>query len=266
MPKNLHIFLSDVHLGLKAFDPVAREKAFALFINNLPQETDSLYLLGDIFDFWYEYKYVIPRGFARTLGALASLTDRGVKVYFLKGNHDLWTFGFLERELGIKILEEPTLVEIGGLKFCLAHGDELSGERGQKILKSIFRNKFLQSCFSSLHPRVAFAIALRWSRHNRLSKGMQFRFRGKEDPLYNFAAGFEKVHNVDNFIFGHMHTPGDIKTPGGAGFYILGEWIHGCEYLVFDSDKRELSWANAKTESSTDSQKSLSDTSERALP
>ena len=172
MSKNLHIFLSDVHLGLRAFNPVKREAEFADFLNNLPQETESLYLLGDIFDFWYEYKYVIPKGFTRTLGALANLSDRGVKIYFFKGNHDLWTYGYLEKEVGFKILEDPTVVDIAGVKFCLAHGDELGDDRGQKILKGIFRNRFLQACFSSLHPRWAFAVALRWSRHNRDRKSV----------------------------------------------------------------------------------------------
>lgn len=246
MSGNLHIFLSDVHLGLKAFDPVAREREFARFLNNLPQETAALYLVGDIFDFWYEYKYVIPRGYSRTLGALANLSDRGVAIHFFKGNHDMWTFGFLERELGVNILKDPSVVDISGTRFCIAHGDELGNERGQKILKSIFRNRFLQACFSALHPRIAFAIALRWSRHNRLSKGEQFRFRGENDPLYKFASEFEKSCKVDHFIFGHMHTPGNTLTPGGAGFFILGEWIHGCEYLIFNSDTRELIWANGR--------------------
>jgi UDP-2,3-diacylglucosamine hydrolase len=265
MSKNLHIFLSDVHLGLKAFDPVKREAAFADFLNNLPQETEALYLLGDIFDFWYEYKYVIPKGFTRTLGALANLSDRGVKIFFFKGNHDLWTFGYLEKEVGFKILEDPTIVDIAGVKFCLAHGDELGDERGQKFLKGIFRNRFLQACFSSLHPRWAFAVALRWSKHNRLSKGEQFKFRGDKDPLYRFAVDFEKTNKADYFIFGHIHTPGNTQTPKGAGFYILGEWIHGCEYLVFNSQTKLLSWASAKKESSRDNQTNLCDTSEQAL-
>jgi UDP-2,3-diacylglucosamine hydrolase len=240
--RKLYYFISDVHLGLKAFDPVTRERNFAKFLNGLPEETAEIYLLGDIFDFWYEYKYVIPNGFARTLGAFAGLHDRGVKLYFINGNHDVWTFNYLQREIGFIILNEMTVKEIEGARFCLAHGDELTGEPGQKILKNIFRSRFLQMLFSAIHPRWAFALASRWSKHNRLNSGVDFRFRGDEDPLFKVAAGFEEHNRVDYFIFGHMHTAGDCLTPKGAGFYILGEWIFGCDYLVFNSEDKTLKW------------------------
>ncbi len=238
----LHYFVSDVHLGLKAFNPEQREKRFAGFLYSLPENTDSLYLLGDIFDFWYEYKYVIPRGFSRTLGALGSLFDRGVKIYFIRGNHDVWTYDFLQSELGIIVLEEMSVVSIEGKNFCLAHGDELTGEKSHIFLKKIFKNWVLQKLFSSIHPRWAFAVASRWSKYNRLTKGEQFPFRGEEDPLYPVATEYEKDKNIDYFIFGHIHTPGNNFTPGGAGFYILGEWIHSCDYLVYDTAVKELEW------------------------
>ena len=244
--RSLHYFISDVHLGLKAFNPVARERNFARFLYDLPEETTEIYLLGDIFDFWYEYKYVIPNGFARTLGALAHLNDKGVKIYFINGNHDVWTFRYLQEEIGFIVLKEMTIKEIAGTRFCLAHGDELTGERGQKFLKSVFRNRFLQTLFSSIHPRWAFALASGWSKHNRLNSGMDFRFRGVEDPLYEVAANYEKINHVDYFVFGHMHTAGNNLTPKGAGFYILGEWIHGCDYLVFDSSDKSLRWEKSK--------------------
>ncbi len=240
--RRLHYFISDVHLGLKAFNPVARERNFARFLNELPSDTAEIYLLGDIFDFWYEYKYVIPNGFARTLGALAGLNDRGVKIYFINGNHDVWTFSYLQKEIGFIILEEMTVKDISGTRFCLAHGDELTGETGQRILKKAFRSRFLQILFSSVHPRWAFALASKWSKHNRLNSGMDFRFRGAEDPLYEVASNFEKGEKVDYFIFGHMHTAGNNLTPEGAGFYILGEWIYGCDYLVFNSEDKTLKW------------------------
>lgn len=238
----LYYFVSDVHLGLKAFNPQEREKKFASFLNSLPENTDSLYLLGDIFDFWYEYKYVIPRGFSRVLGALGTLSDRGVKLYFLRGNHDVWTYNFLQTELGIKVLEEMSVVSIEGKNFCLAHGDELMGGKSHMFLKRIFKNRVLQRLFSSIHPRWAFAIASRWSKHNRLSRGNKISFRGEQEPLYWVASDYEKGKNIDFFIFGHMHTPGNNLTPGGAGFYILGEWIYSCDYLVYDSGVGELEW------------------------
>ncbi|MFA6769811.1 MAG: UDP-2,3-diacylglucosamine diphosphatase [Bacteroidales bacterium] len=242
LQSKLYYFVSDVHLGLKAFNPEEREKKFANFLYTLPDNTDSLYLLGDIFDFWYEYKYVIPRGFSRTLGALGALNDRGVKVYFIRGNHDVWTYNFLQLELGVTVLEEMCVVSIDGKNFCLAHGDELTGEKYHLFLKRIFKNKFLQKLFSAIHPRWAFAIANRWSKHNRLTEGEIMPFRGIGDPLYSVVSEYEKNNKVDYFIFGHMHTPGNILTPGGAGFYILGEWIHHCEYLVYDTEVGTLKW------------------------
>lgn len=240
--KNKYYFVSDVHLGLRAFDPEEREKKFATFLYQLPDDTAHLYLLGDIFDFWYEYKYVIPRRFTRTLGALSFLVDKGVQVFFLKGNHDVWTYDYLQSEVGVTLLDEMTVVPVGGKMFCLAHGDELIGERSHNFLKGVFKNRFLQVLFSAIHPRWAFSVATRWSKHNRLVKSERLEFRGEGDPLYRVAAEFEKSNLVDIFIFGHMHTPGNNLTPKGAGFYILGEWVHGCEYLVFDSESGTLEW------------------------
>ncbi len=246
MSRNKHYFVADVHLGLQAFDPVKRERVFTDFLNTLPQETSSLYLLGDIFDFWYEYKYVIPKGFARTFGALASLADRGVEIFFIKGNHDLWTFGYLERELGIKILEEASVIDINHTCFFIAHGDELVEDPSHRFMKRVFKNRFMQFCFAAVHPRWGISFALNWSRHNRLARGKTYPFRGESDPLYKFASGIEEKVNAHHFIFGHMHTPGSAITPKGAGFHILGEWIHGCEYLVFDSDTKELTWKSGR--------------------
>ena len=242
MSANLHYFVSDVHLGLKIDKRELIEKRFVGFLRSLPENTAALYLLGDIFDFWYEYKYVIPKGYSRVLGLLAELSDRGVMVYFIKGNHDFWTFGYLEREIGMTLLKESEIVDIGGVRFCLAHGDKFGADRSYLFMKSLFKNRFLQRMLSSLHPRWVFAFARRWSRHNRLVRGAQEGFRGEADPLYGYAATFEERERVDNFIFGHMHTPGNCATPKGAGFYILGDWINGCEYLVFDSDTKEMKW------------------------
>lgn len=225
-----------------AFNPSEREAKFARFLLSLPDTTAEVYLLGDIFDFWYEYKYVIPRGFTRTLGALTVLKERGVKLYFINGNHDVWTFNFLQQEIGIEVLPEMSLVSVEGKMFCLAHGDELAGNKMHLLMKKTFKNRVLQKAFSAIHPRWAFAVASRWSRHNRLFRGGELSFRGEADPLFKVASQFEKAEKVDFFIFGHMHTPGNTLTPAGAGFYILGEWIHGCEYLVYDSQKEEIFW------------------------
>jgi UDP-2,3-diacylglucosamine hydrolase len=244
---SLYFFVSDVHLGLTAFDAHERELRFAKFLRELPSQTKALYLIGDIFDFWFEYKYVVPKGFTRVLGALSSLSDRGVKIFFFKGNHDMWTFGYLEKEIGLEILKDPSVIEINGKRFCLAHGDELSGSQPLHLLmKRMFHSRTLQFLLGMVHPRWTFAVAHSWSKNNRLSGGGVFTFRGINEPLYKYACDFEQKEQVDYFIFGHIHTPGTIKTPLGADFYILGEWIHGCEYLCYDSGTDQMKWLVGK--------------------
>ena len=242
MGANLHYFVSDVHLGLKVPGKRLIEERFTAFLRSLPENTASLYLLGDIFDFWYEYKYVVPKGYVRVFGALTDLSDRGVNIFFARGNHDLWTFGYLEEEVGLKILEDPEVVEINGVKFCIAHGDELGGKRSHMWMKRMFKSRFLQKLLSTIHPRWTLAFAFRWSKSNRLNEKKNSDFRKEGDRLYKYASDFEKRERVDHFIFGHMHTPGNCTTPSGAGFYILGEWIKGCEYLIFDAERRSLTW------------------------
>ena len=147
MPRNLTYFASDVHLGLRVADPAGREARFVSFLRSIPAaETEALYLLGDIWDFWYEYRDVVPKGYVRVFGALTDLMDAGVKVYFFPGNHDVWAYGYFE-ELGMKILQQPYVTEIGGKTFCLGHGDGLGPvDRGYRILRGIFHNRFLQAC------------------------------------------------------------------------------------------------------------------------
>jgi len=239
----LYYFVSDVHLGLSAYDAGQREERFVKFLRELPPTTKGLYLLGDIFDYWFEYKYVVPKGFTRVLGAISQLTDEGVEVYFFKGNHDMWTFGYLEKETGLKILAEPSVIEIGNKRFCLAHGDELPGaEPLHLILKNLFRCRMLQVLLASVHPRWSFALADKWSTTRKLSNYSPLEFQGDREPLYKYASEFEKGERIDYFIFGHIHTPGNNKTPKGAGFYILGVWIYGCEYLCYDSRSDEMTW------------------------
>ena len=224
-------FVSDVHLGLQVGDPATREARFVAFLNSLPEYTGSLYLLGDIWDFWYEYRGVVPKGYVRVFAALAALMDRGVEVYFFQGNHDVWTYSYFE-ELGMKRLEQPALVEIDGLVYCLGHGDGLGPvPRGYRFLRAVFHNRVLQFLFSLLHPWIAFRLGNGWSRSNRLSRHEEYVFKGEDEPLYKFAAEFEKTHKVDHFVFGHYHVDVRMKTPGGADFTILKDWMEGSPYL-----------------------------------
>ncbi len=238
---NLHYFVSDIHLGLDYMDPEARERKFVRFLNTLPQNTKSLYLLGDIFDFWYEYKSVIPNKYVRTLGALAALADRGVEIHFFNGNHDIWTYSFFKDKLGFKMEEGPSIFEIEGKRFCLGHGDGLDPrDKGYLRLKSIFTNRFLQRAFSALHPRWAFALGDSWSRHNRLTKNESYQFRGNKEPLVIYSNNFQKSRNpeerADYFVFGHYHCRAEYDLESGGKLFMLGEWINSCDYLVFDGE------------------------------
>lgn len=247
MEKNLYYFLSDVHLGLRHGDYIQREREFAGFLESLPHNTRALYLLGDIFDFWYEYKYVIPRGVTRTLGALAALKDRGVDVFFFKGNHDVWAFNYFEQELGIKVLPQPSIVTIEGTTFCLGHGDGLgTTPLGFRFIRWCFHNRFLQFLFSAIHPRWAFGLGYSWSRHTRLAKtngdsgSSSVAFDWKQMPIYHFADDYGKYlkdsssKGVDYYIFGHFHSHTKIDIPSGGEMHILGEWINVKDYLCFD--------------------------------
>lgn len=233
--KNLYVFVSDVHLGLDTIDPKEREQRFLKFLDSLPKQTKKLFLLGDIFDFWYEYKYVVPRGHVRTLGKLAELADGGLEIYYFKGNHDMWTFGYLEQEIGVKVVEQPYLIEIEGKTFCLGHGHALGKIDSLYVLfLRLFGNKTLQRMFAYLHPRWTFALANGWSKRNRRKhQNHPFVFQGYDEPVFKFAMEFSKKHKVDYFIVGHFHKSLMEKMPDGGEFHILGEWIYGSDFLYF---------------------------------
>ncbi|MGN0202189.1 MAG: UDP-2,3-diacylglucosamine diphosphatase [Candidatus Cryptobacteroides sp.] len=236
--RTLVYFVSDVHLGLDVNDPKARERRFVDFLESIPaQRTLALYLLGDIWDFWYEYRDVVPKGYVRVFAALLHLMDEGVEVFFFKGNHDIWCYSYFS-ELGIKVLEQPVTVTHGGRKFCLGHGDGLGpGNRGYKLMRSAFHGKFLQRLFSTLHPYIAFRIGYGWSRRSRLGKSKEYSFKGEEEPLWKFALEYDRVSHVDYFIFGHYHTPVDMTLPSGARFLILDDWVapQSSNWILFDT-------------------------------
>lgn len=234
MEKKLTYFVSDVHLGLQVADPVGRERRFSDFLRSLPEETEALYLLGDIWDFWYEYRDVVPKGYVRVLSALQELMDRGVKVYFFQGNHDVWTYRYFE-ELGMVKLTQPCVVQIAGKRFCLGHGDGLGPVPfGYRFLRGLFHNRLAQTLFSALHPWLAFRLGNGWSKNNRLAHDVQYEFGGENEPLYKFAKDFASENKVDFFIFGHYHVEVDTVLPSGARLMILKDWIHSSPYLCFD--------------------------------
>lgn len=243
--RHLTYFVSDVHLGLNINDPASREARFVSFLNGIPKdETEALYLLGDIWDFWYEYKDVVPKGYARVFAALMDLMDAGVKVYFFQGNHDIWTYWYFQ-ELGIQILQQPYKVEIGGKTFCLGHGDGLGpGRTSYKLMRWAFRRPFLQRAFSLLHPYLAFRLGNGWSsgrRRRHLREG-SYVFKGEKEPLYIFADEYSRSAKVDYFIFGHFHVEIDMTLPSGARFLVMKDWIgpQSSNWIFFDSKSGHL--------------------------
>lgn len=231
----LTYFVADVHLGLDVNDPADREARFVGFLRSIPAEkTEAVYLLGDIWDFWYEYRDVVPKGYVRVLAALVALMDAGVNVYFFQGNHDVWTYSYFE-QLGMKRLVQPALVEIGGKRFCLGHGDGLGPvPRGYRILRGIFHCRLLQVLFSTLHPWIAFRIGNAWSRKNRLARHEEYVYKGASEPLTVFAEEFSAKNRVDFFIFGHYHCGIHSRLSSGAEMYILKDWMESSPYLYFD--------------------------------
>ena len=236
-PKQLTYFVSDVHLGLQVADPAAREARFVSFLRGIPAEkTAALYLLGDIWDFWYEYRDVVPKGYVRVLAALQDLIDKGVKVYFFQGNHDVWTYSYFE-ELGMIRLEQPYVAEIAGKRFCLGHGDGLGPvPSGYRFLRAIFHSRVLQFLFSMLHPWLAFRFGNNWSKSNRLSHNKEYKFAGKDEPLYKFAESYSIDNQIDYFVFGHYHDDVRLTLSSGASLYVLKDWIHSSPYILFDGD------------------------------
>lgn len=229
--RHLAYFVADVHLGLKSMDPREREARFVSFLKSIPRDALALYLLGDIWDFWYEYRDVVPREGARVIAELVNLVDAGVDVVFVPGNHDIWTYSYLQ-SLGIRKCGQPYFVTLGGRSFCLGHGDGLGGSGlGYKITNAIFKSRLLQSLFNILHPWIAYRIAESWTESNR-KRHEGYHFRGKDEPLYRFASS----RTEDYCIFGHFHDGVDMPLDGGRRLVVLQDWIRGGRpHAVFDT-------------------------------
>lgn len=233
--RNLVYFASDVHLGLEIGDPAEREARFVRFLRGIPAErTEALYLLGDVWDFWYEYRDVVPKGYVRVFAALMDLVEAGVQVLVFPGNHDMWMYSYLQ-SMGIKVVDQPLVISHSGKLFCLGHGDGLGpGLRSYKLMKAVFRNGPVRRLFSMLHPWIAFRLARSWSRGSRLSHKEKYIFKGEQEPLYQYAEAFLREKKVDYFIFGHYHCPVDMPLGNGARLLVLGDWIDSSDYLYFD--------------------------------
>ena len=233
-------FASDFHLGLPAgTPPLVREKKVVDWLKSVSPDAKEIYLLGDIFDFWWEYKLVVPKGFTRFLGTVASITDSGIPVHFFTGNHDMWVGSYLREECGMIIHTSPISTVFDGKIFHLAHGEGLgTNDTGYKILLSIFRNRPLQKMYSALHPLIGIGIGHRWSLNSRLGKGLTREFMGEDkEDLLRYANSIADKEKIDYFIFGHRHLAMSYILKKGPEVLFLGDWIHSGNFAVWDGEK-----------------------------
>jgi len=236
-------FASDFHLGsFPLSDSRARERRAVAWLDAIKADARELFLVGDVFDFWFEYATVVPKGYVRFLGKLAELADAGVKITLFKGNHDMWMFGYLKDELGATIVDNELVIDLDGKSFYIHHGDGLGpGDRRYKMLKKIFRSRFCQWLFARLHPNLGIGIAQKWSRNSRAANGAKELFLGEErEWLVQYAKDVLKDRHYDHFVFGHRHLPYDLPLGEKSRIVNLGEWMHASTYAVWDGEKLKL--------------------------
>lgn len=238
-------FISDAHLGTPDYDKsLAREKLLVQLLDTIKPQAEEIYFVGDLFDFWFEYNKVIPKGFTRILGKLAELSDAGIPIHFFTGNHDVWMRGYFEQELHIPVYHDAVVKYLKGKKFYIAHGDGLGpGDHGYKLLKKIFRNRFCQLLFRWLHPDIGIALADFWSKRSRyVSQGgevEQWKGDEKEWLVIHSRNMLEKEH-FDYFVYGHRHFPKELLLNETSRYINLGDWLTWFTYAEFDGDKLEI--------------------------
>lgn len=242
--KNKIYFVSDCHFGVPNYDKsLEREKKLVRWLDTIKSDAKELYILGDLFDFWFEYKTVIPKGYARLLGKLAELSDSGIKIHMFTGNHDMWMFDYFPKELGIEINRKPIETEINGLHLMIGHGDGLGpGDHGYKFIKMVFANKVCQWLFARLHPNFAIGLGLFFSRRSRLGRGdSDYEYKGEDkERLLVYAKAILQKKHYDLFIFGHRHFPLDMKIGENSRYINLGDWITHFSYAELDGTRFAL--------------------------
>lgn len=236
-PRTLTYFISDLHLGAGYIpEPRVHERIAVEFLRSIAPTAKRLYLLGDILDYWWEYRDVVPRGFTRFFGALAELSDSGTEIVWLKGNHDIWIFDYLPAEIGLRVHDGVLRTEIDGKEFLLEHGDGVGRlPLSFRLLRRLFRCRPAQKLFAAIHPRWTVGFAHAWSSRSR-KKGGYNVCADDDEPLVEFAEKFNSSapSKVDYFIFGHRHSPLDTTLADGARVVILGDWITRFNYAIWD--------------------------------
>lgn len=237
-------FASDFHLGVPNADAsLERERRIVRWLDQAKQDAHTIFIMGDIFDFWFEYKYVIPKGFIRLQGKLAELRDAGIPIIFFTGNHDMWMFDYFPKELGIPIYRDPQLLVVGNQKLLIGHGDGLGpGDGTYKLLKQIFNSSLCQWLFARIHPNLGIRIANSWSRKSRISNDKKDeKFTTEENEyLLIYCRELEKSQHHDYYIFGHRHLPLDLKVDEHSRYINTGEWVKSNTYAEYDGNEVSL--------------------------
>ena len=243
-PQKKIYFASDQHFGIPdAKRSKLREKKFISWLDEIKVDAEAIFLLGDLFDFWFEYKTVVPRGFVRVLGKIAELRDSGIPIYFFVGNHDLWMMDYFEKELDIPVYHQPREFEFGGKKFLIGHGDGLGpGDKGYKRMKKVFSHPLSKWFYRWLHPDIGVKIAQYLSTKNKLISGEEdIKFLGEENEwLAQYAKRKLEKKHYDYFLFGHRHLPMEIEVAKNSIYINTGDWISHYTYAVFDGSELSL--------------------------
>ena len=243
-------FASDFHLGAPNYkESISREKKIVEWLSEIQVDASELYLVGDVFDFWFEWKHAVPKGYVRILGKLAEMCDQGIPIHFFTGNHDLWTFGYLEKEIGLKIHREPVEVNLQNKLFYIGHGDGLGiGDAKYKVLKKVFTNKTCQWLFSRLHPNLSFGLANFFSSKSRIANKEKDEIFNTEDEewLTGYSKKILETKHFDYFVFGHRHLPLKIDLTSSSKYINLGEWLKFYSYGVLENGELELKFYKSK--------------------
>jgi len=242
-------FASDFHFGIPdRKSSLKREELFVEWLDEVRKDASEIYLMGDLFDFWFEYKTSIPKGYTRLLGKLAGITDASIPVHLFRGNHDMWAFSYLSEELNIQLHREPEIKKFGEKVFYLAHGDGLGpGDHGYKLIKKVFQSKINQRLFRCLHPDLGINMALYWSRKSRYAseakeaREEEYNLKMIKERLVVHSQDMLENHSDLNYlVYGHYHLPYQESLNDNCIMVVLGDWLTHFSYAVFDGEKLEI--------------------------